>query len=140
MDELKSFFQIISKFKEITDNNNFEEIIFGMGEKIKDLEKLSNELSCEKETLIKSINEKDSIIREKNEELATHNGLYNMLHPGEEVISYTKLYDNFYKKYTVNEINDVIKNLFVKTKMCVCMAGDNLPSLKQIKNECEKIK
>ena len=81
-----------------------------------------------------------TINMEKNEELATHNGLYNMLHPGEEVISYTKLYDNFYKKYTVNEINDVIKNLFVKTKMCVCMAGDNLPSLKQIKNECEKIK
>lgn len=81
-----------------------------------------------------------TINMENNDELSAHNGLYHLLHPGEEVISYTKLYDNFYKKYTIKEINDIVNNYFLKKNMCVCMVGDNLPSLKQIKNVCEKIK
>jgi hypothetical protein len=72
MDELKVFFQLVSKLKEMTNNTNFEEMVFNAYEKIKNLEILNNELINEKEVLIKNINDKDNIIKEKNEELANY--------------------------------------------------------------------
>jgi predicted Zn-dependent peptidase len=81
-----------------------------------------------------------TINMENNDEMAAHNGLYCLLHPGEEMISYTQLYDKFYKKYTVDDINLLIKSYFLKSNMCVCLVGENLPSLKNIKSQCEKIK
>jgi hypothetical protein len=72
MDELKVFFQLVSKLKEITNNTNFEEMVFNAYEKIKNLEILNNELINEKDVLIKNINDKDNIIKEKNEELANY--------------------------------------------------------------------
>jgi predicted Zn-dependent peptidase len=81
-----------------------------------------------------------TINMEDNDTMAAHNGLYCLLYPGEEIISYTKSYDKFYKKYTVSDINNIIKKYFFKTNMCVCMVGEKLPSLKIIKSHCDKIK
>ena len=81
-----------------------------------------------------------TINMENNDEMASHNGLYCLTHPGEEIISYTKLYDKFYKKYTVDDINNIIKSYFLKSNMCVCLVGEKLPSLKTIKSHCDKIK
>jgi len=75
-----------------------------------------------------------------NDVMASHNGLYCLSHPDEKIISYTKLYDKFYKKYTVTDINIIIKKYFFKSNMCVCLVGDKLPSLKNIKSHCGRIK
>jgi len=81
-----------------------------------------------------------TINMENNDVMASHNGLYCLLYPGEETISYTKIYDKFYKKCTVSDINNLIKKYFFKSNMCVCLVGEKLPSLKIIKSHCDKIK
>lgn len=125
--------------KKILKNGNNKGVLPLLIDMINELRK--NGITSEELKMAKGFLKGSMIINmEDNDELVSHNGLYFLLHPDEEIISYTQLYDKFYKNYTLKEINQIIKNYMVKSNMSVCLVGSNLPSLKQIKHECEKIK
>lgn len=77
---------------------------------------------------------------ENNAVSANHNGLELLLQTDstKKIVSYRKIYDTYYAGISVAEINRVIKKYLRKMAMNVCMIGNQLPSLKTVKRECEK--
>ena len=76
---------------------------------------------------------------ENNSIQSNYNGEQLLLSPEKNIVPYDKLYDTYYKNITKKEVNEVIKKYFKKENMNVCILGENLPSIKNIKYECEKI-
>jgi predicted Zn-dependent peptidase len=88
----------------------------------------------------KTKQEKMNIKKEDNYNLAEHNGkeilMYGNSH---KIISYSDIFDTFYKDLNKTHINNVIKKYFKPENMSVCIVGENIPALTTIKNECEKL-
>jgi predicted Zn-dependent peptidase len=68
-----------------------------------------------------------------------HNGL-SFLMNDENITSYSKLYDKYYSTITKSKVNEMIRKYLIKENMSVCILGENVPSLEQVKEECEKLR
>ena len=81
-----------------------------------------------------------SIKKEDNYNLADHNGKEMLVYgDSHKIISYSDIFETFYKDLKKTHINNVIKKYFKQENMSVCIVGENIPSLTIIKNECEKL-
>lgn len=88
----------------------------------------------------KTKKEKMSIKKEDNYNLADHNGKEMLVYgDSHKFISYSDIFETFYKDLKKTHINNVIKKYFKQENMSVCIVGENIPSLTIIKNECEKL-
>jgi 5,10-methylene-tetrahydrofolate dehydrogenase/methenyl tetrahydrofolate cyclohydrolase len=56
-----------------------------------------------------------------------------------KIIPYSKAYDTFYKNITKKEVDAIIKKYFKKSNMNVCLVGEKLPALNDVKTICEKV-
>ena len=73
---------------------------------------------------------------QNNESSAFHNGLETLMCV-EKVVKYKDLYDEYYVKMNVDEVNKVLRKYLKKENMSVCIFGENVPSLQSVKKECE---
>ena len=73
---------------------------------------------------------------QNNESSAFHNGLETLMCV-EKVVKYKDLYDEYYEKMNVDEVNKVLRKYLKKENMSVCIFGENVPSLQSVKKECE---
>lgn len=77
---------------------------------------------------------------ERSNKQVSHNGLEWLLYSNiESVIPYKDLYQSIIEPITLQDINNVIRHYFKKSTMVVCIIGDNIPAMKSIKHECEKL-
>ena len=101
---------------------------------------INNGITQEELSLIKGNLKGNLLINLDDDTLAEYNGTQTMLFCKSPVVPYTKKYDTFYKNITVSQINDIIRKYITKERMSVCLVGGNqMPSLKIIQRECEKI-
>ena len=106
---------------------------------IADLQK--NGVSASELRISKS-NMKGSMVieEEDNDNACFHNGSKMLLYDdGTPIVSYHDRYDKYYKSITQQDIHDVIKKYFIKQNMTVCILGNHSPSLKVVKEICDKI-
>jgi predicted Zn-dependent peptidase len=81
-----------------------------------------------------------AIEEEDNDNACFHNGSKMLLYDdGTPIISYHDRYDKHYKSITQQNIHDVIKKYFTKQNMTVCILGNHIPTLKAVKDICDKI-
>ena len=106
---------------------------------IVDLQK--NGVSASELRMAKSNMKGGMAIEEENDSNACfHNGSKMLLYDNQvPIISYYDRYDKYYKSITQKHINDVIKKYFIKQNMTVCILGNHIPSLKEVKEICNKI-
>jgi predicted Zn-dependent peptidase len=76
---------------------------------------------------------------EDSDEAACYNGEQALLYPNKKIIPYSKAYDTFYKNITKKEVDAIIKKYFKKSNMNVCLVGEKLPALNDVKTICEKV-
>tara|TARA_Y100000022_G_scaffold2414_1_gene1984 strand:+ start:2707 stop:4029 length:1323 start_codon:yes stop_codon:yes gene_type:complete len=55
------------------------------------------------------------------------------------IIPYKHVYDKTFKHITKAQVDQVIKKYFTPENMSVCIVGQKVPSIQQIKNVCEKL-
>ena len=72
-------------------------------------------------------------------EVARYNGEQLILFPNDPVISYSQLYNKFYKNMDKSDINKVIAKYFRKELMSVCIVSETPPKLALVKTICERI-
>lgn len=68
-----------------------------------------------------------------------YNGIEYFIYDKPEIIPYDKLYDKCYAKITVKQMNAIIKKYICSQFMTVCLFGENVPTIQEIKSYCEKI-
>jgi predicted Zn-dependent peptidase len=73
-------------------------------------------------------------------EVARYNGEQTILFPNEPVISYSLLYNKFYKNIEKSDIDSVIDKYFRKELMSVCIVSEKSQKLGTVKTICERIK
>lgn len=73
-------------------------------------------------------------------EVARYNGEQTILFPNEPVISYSLLYNKFYKNIDKSDIDRVIAKYFRKELMSVCIVSEKSQNLGTVKTICERIK
>jgi predicted Zn-dependent peptidase len=96
----------------------------------------------EKEILLTkhSKREKMKLKLEDNDVLAEHIGKEFLLYGDKrKIISYSDIYDTYYKDITKENVNAVIRKYFKPENMSVCIVGEQMPSQRAIENECSKI-
>lgn len=96
----------------------------------------------EKEFLLTkhSKREKMKLKLEDNDVLAEHIGKEFLLYGDKrKIISYSDIYDTYYKDITKEIVNAVIRKYFKPENMSVCIVGEQIPSQSTIENECSKI-
>ena len=77
---------------------------------------------------------------EDNDVLAEHIGKEFLLYGDKKkIISYSDIYDKYYKDITKENIDTVIRKYFKPENMSVCIVGEQIPSQSTIENECSKI-
>jgi len=76
---------------------------------------------------------------EDTDNIAEYNGSEYLMYPNEKVVPYNKIYETYLKDIKKDEVDKVIRKYFVKENMCVCLVGDELPSINVIKQQCERI-
>ena len=65
--------------------------------------------------------------QEDNDIIAEHNGEYMLLYANNTDIEYTKysdVYEKYYNKISINDVNSIIKKYFIKESMKICVIGD----------------
>lgn len=77
---------------------------------------------------------------ENNDKRVRHNGYQFMVHPEEEIIPVSKIFDKYYKKITKNDIDQVIQTYLKASGMSICLLGDHLPQEELIHKICNRIK
>ena len=84
--------------------------------------------------------EKMKLKLEDNDVLAEHIGKEFLLYGDKKkIISYSDIYDKYYKDITKENIDTVIRKYFKPENMSVCIVGEQIPSQSTIENECSKI-
>ena len=84
--------------------------------------------------------EKMKLKLEDNDVLAEHNGKEFLLYGDKrKIISYSDIYDTYYKDITKAHVNKVIRKYFKPENMSVCIVGEQIPSQSTIEKECSKI-
>ena len=77
---------------------------------------------------------------EDNDVLAEHIGKEFLLYGVKrKIISYSDIYETYFKNITKENINTVIRKYFKPENMSVCIVGEQIPSQRVIENECSKI-
>ena len=76
---------------------------------------------------------------EDSDEAACHNGEQALLYPDKKIIPSSKIYETFYKNITKKEVDTIIQKYFKKSNMNVCLIGEKLPALNDVKTICEKV-
>lgn len=68
-----------------------------------------------------------------------YNGVKMLLYCNDEksIVPSSDIYKTYYKSITRSQINDVIKKYFKLSQMSVCILGENVPPVRQIKKVCE---
>jgi predicted Zn-dependent peptidase len=56
----------------------------------------------------------------------------------EDTVSILDIYDRFYKKITISEINKTIRKYFTSSNMVICLLGETVPSRDLVKREFAK--
>lgn len=96
----------------------------------------------EKEILLakNSKKEKMKLKLEDNDVLAEHNGKEFLLYGDKrKIISYSDIYEKYYKCITQEHVNTVIRKYFKPENMSVCIVGEQIPAQTAIEKECSKI-
>lgn len=68
-----------------------------------------------------------------------HNGSRLLVYPNEELIPYSKIFEKKIKVITKNDIDHVIGLYLKKENLSVCLTGEHVPNITEIKKECEKL-
>jgi len=68
-----------------------------------------------------------------------HNGSRLLVYPNEELIPYSKIFEKKIKVITKNDIDHVIGLYLKKENLSVCLTGEHVPNITDIKKECEKL-
>lgn len=75
------------------------------------------------------------------ENIANYNGeralVYNET---DKIVPYEEIYESKYKNITLHMLNAVIKKYIKLANLNVCIAGKHVPSLKVLKEECERLR
>jgi predicted Zn-dependent peptidase len=77
--------------------------------------------------------------------IANYNGeqvLLNTFTFGNEntpFVSFSNVFDKYYRNIQKKEVDKIIQTYFIKSNMYVCILGEHIPSLNEIRNECEKL-
>ena len=66
-----------------------------------------------------------------------YNGIRTLLYCTDEIVPYEELYNTYYKSITRSQINDIIHKYFQLSQMSVCILGEHVPSLREVKKYCE---
>jgi predicted Zn-dependent peptidase len=66
-----------------------------------------------------------------------YNGIMTLLYCTEKNVPYEELYNTYYKSITRSQINDIIHQYFQLSQMSVCILGEDVPSLRELKKYCE---
>ena len=67
-----------------------------------------------------------------------YNGEEYLLHGShEKIIPIVHLFEKCYRDITVNDINDIIRKYLIRENMSVCILGEHVPSLKNVKSAFE---
>jgi predicted Zn-dependent peptidase len=92
-------------------------------------------------TLAKNYHKSQHILNmEDIENIANYNGERALVYNETDgIVSYEDIYENKYKNITLQMLNAVIKKYIKLANMNVCIAGKHVPSLKVLKEECEKL-
>ena len=69
---------------------------------------------------------------------AFHNGL-DALMINDSQTPYINLYEKIYSSITKTQVNDIVCKYFIKENMSVCLLGEHVPTIEQVKEECEKL-
>ena len=96
----------------------------------------------DKEFLLAKISKKEKmkLNLEDNDVLAEHIGKEFLLYGDKrKIISYSDIYETYFKNITKENINTVIRKYFKPENMSVCIVGEQIPSQRVIENECSKI-
>ena len=96
----------------------------------------------DKEFLLAKISKKEKmkLNLEDNDVLAEHIGKEFLLYGVKrKIISYSDIYETYFKNITKENINTVIRKYFKPENMSVCIVGEQIPSQRVIENECSKI-
>lgn len=64
---------------------------------------------------------------------------YMLLKNPEEFVPLEKVFETYYEPITKEQIHSCVKKYFTLNRMCVSYVGGNLPSLKAVAKECEKL-
>ena len=84
--------------------------------------------------------EKMKLQLEDNDVLAEHIGKEFLLYGDtKKIISYSDIYETYFKNITKENINTVIRKYFKPENMSVCIVGEQIPSQSTIEKECSKI-
>ena len=101
---------------------------------------IKNGITQEELQLIKGNLKGTVVVNLDDDAIAEYNGTQLLLYCKTKLIPYSKIYDTFYNNITVSQINDIIRKYITKERMSVCLVGgEQMPPLKLIKRECEKI-
>ena len=84
--------------------------------------------------------EKMKLNLEDNDVLAEHIGKEFLLYGDKrKIISYSDIYETYFKDITKANVNEVIRKYFKPENMSVCIVGQQIPSQSTIEKECSKI-
>lgn len=90
---------------------------------------------------VKGTIEGDNILSlQSNSSRCLYNGenfLYNQ--DLKHVIPYSDVYDKVFKNITKNQVDKVINKYFTPENMSVCVVGEKIPNMQNIKKVCEKL-
>lgn len=67
-----------------------------------------------------------------------HNGLDSLM-GNHKQIPYIDLYDKCYSSITKSQLNEMICKYFIKDNMSICLLGQHVPTIEEVKEECEKL-
>ena len=81
--------------------------------------------------------------QEKISNIAEYNGLQTLLYKGEPEIAYSEIYEKYYDKITLKQVNEVVRKYFTQpSNICVGIIGEpgsHFPNLEMMKKVCNKI-
>jgi predicted Zn-dependent peptidase len=104
---------------------------------LRDLQKkgiTKNELDISKNNLRGSL-----ALDEANATACFYNGSKMLLYDDTSITPYREIFDTYYKHITQTQIHDIIKKYFTPANMTVCILGEHIPSMKKIKQICERM-
>jgi hypothetical protein len=80
-----------------------------------------------------------SLSMENSNTPCEYNGLKMLLYCNDEksIVPSANVYKTYYKAITRAHVNDMIKKYFTLSQMSVCILGESVPPIRQIKKICE---
>jgi hypothetical protein len=80
-----------------------------------------------------------SLALENSNSPCEYNGIKMLLYCNDEksIVPSADMYKTYYKAITRSDVNGVIKKYFTMTQMSVCVLGEQVPPVRQIKKICE---